>query len=54
MRVGLSTTTIYRLMAAGRFPRQRQLGGNSVAWLENELEEWIAGRPVAERPGRTC
>ena len=44
-RVGLSRTTIWRLERTGRFPSRRKLGPNAVAWLEEEIEEWIASRP---------
>jgi len=45
---GLSRMTIYRLETAGRFPRRRQLSGNSVAWLESEIVTWAKARPVAQ------
>jgi len=45
---GLSRMTIYRLETAGRFPRRRQLSGNSVAWLESEIVNWAKARPVAQ------
>lgn len=47
-RVGISTAQLYRLMTAGAFPRPVQLGPGSVAWVEAEIEDWIAAR-VAER-----
>jgi len=34
---GLSRMTIYRLELAGQFPKRRQLGKNSVSWLEADL-----------------
>ena len=43
-RVGLGRSTIYRWMAEGKFPRPVQLGGYAVAWAEDEIETWIAGR----------
>jgi len=43
-RVGLGRSTIYRWMAEGNFPKPVQLGGYSVAWAEDELEDWIATR----------
>ena len=46
-RVGLGRSTIYRWMAEGRFPKPVQLGGYAVAWSEDEITEWIAGRLVA-------
>ncbi len=39
---------IGRLERAGKFPRRVQLGENRVAWLESEIEAWIAER-AAER-----
>lgn len=39
---GLSRSTVYRFMSAGGFPMKIELGGNSVAWVESEVEEWIS------------
>lgn len=41
-RVGLSRSTIYELMATGRFPRQIYLGARSVAWAQEDLDAWIS------------
>ena len=41
-RVGLGRSTIYRWMGEGKFPKPVQLGGYSVAWSENDIDEWIA------------
>lgn len=30
------------------FPRPRNLGGVSVAWVRSEVEEWIATRPAPD------
>ena len=43
-RTGLSTPTIYRLMASGHFPAQKQLGPRSVGWLESDIQGWIEAR----------
>ena len=43
----LSRMTIYRLEITGRFPKRRQLSGNSVAWLESDIEAWGKARPIA-------
>ncbi len=45
-KVGLSRPTIWRLERAGEFPRRRQLGQNSVGWVEEEVEEWMQSRVV--------
>ncbi|WP_350355107.1 helix-turn-helix transcriptional regulator [Shewanella zhangzhouensis] len=31
-------------MAAGYFPRSVKLGPRLVAWVENEIDEWIADK----------
>lgn len=36
----LSTTEIYRRIAAGTFPAQVTLGPKSVAWVESEILNW--------------
>jgi len=46
-KTGLSYPTIYRKMQAGNFPLPVQLGPNSVAWHENEIDDYIASRPRA-------
>ena len=40
---------IARLERAGAFPQRIKLGQCRVAWLAEEVEEWIAER-VARRP----
>ena len=37
-----------RLEKAGKFPRRVQLGGNTVAWVEDEIDAHLAAK-VAER-----
>lgn len=36
----LGTSTIYRRMNEGTFPRHRPLGGGRVAWAQADIEEW--------------
>jgi len=36
----LSTSEVYRRIAAGTFPAQATLGPKSVAWLESEVLAW--------------
>jgi prophage regulatory protein len=47
----LSTSEIYRRIAAGTFPAQVTLGPKSVAWIEAEVLAWcddlVARREVA-------
>jgi prophage regulatory protein len=44
---GLSRSTIYDAMAAGRFPRPVPLTATARAWPEDEILAWIAGRLAA-------
>ena len=53
-RTGYGRTSIYRKMEDGSFPRSVKLGGpledsnafdcRAVAWIENEVEQWIESR----------
>lgn len=43
---GRSATSIWRDEKAGRFPRRRKLGANTVGWRSDEVEAWIDGLPV--------
>ena len=45
---GLSRSTVYEMMARHQFPAQISLGGKTVAWLESEVENWMAER-IANR-----
>ena len=50
---GLSRSTIYNRISENRFPRQVNLGGRSVGWVESEVLEWIDKR-IVERDGGRC
>lgn len=50
-RVSFSKTHIYRKIADGTFPRPVPLGPNKVAFLEREIEEWVAARLDARERG---
>lgn len=43
-RVGLSRSSIYRLMAIGKFPRPAKLSERAVAWDSREVDAWIQAR----------
>jgi prophage regulatory protein len=40
-RVPYSRSTIYLLISRGEFPKPHNLGARAVAWLENDIDEWI-------------
>ena len=41
---GLARSTIYKHAEAGIFPRPVPLGGRSVGWIEQEVEDWLTAR----------
>ena len=45
---GLSRSTIYIRISEGTFPKQLDLGGRAVGWLESEILDWIDER-IQER-----
>jgi prophage regulatory protein len=47
---GLPRSTLYEMMAAGRFPKPVRIGARSVGWIETEILGWQKAR-IAERDG---
>ncbi len=45
--VGLSRATIWRLERLGQFPKRRQISPRTVAWLREEVDDWIKQREMA-------
>ena len=50
-RVGLSRSSIYAKVQNGAFPPPVNLGGRAVAWIEDEIGEWISDRVQESRGG---
>ncbi|WP_250866211.1 AlpA family transcriptional regulator [Caballeronia sp. INSB1] len=49
---GLSRSTLYAEIKAGRFPKQIQLTSKRcVGWLATDIDEYIAARVAASRKG---
>lgn len=44
-RIGLTRSTLYRLMRCDDFPLPVQIGPRSFRWLPSEIEAWIETRP---------
>jgi prophage regulatory protein len=46
---GIPWTRVHlgRLVRAGEFPAPVNLGGNSIAWVEAEIEAWAAQRAAS-------
>ena len=45
--VGVSRGTIYSFIKEGKFPNKIHIGGRSVGFLLEDIEEWIMSRVVA-------
>ena len=43
-RVPYSRAHLYRLEDQGEFPKRKRIGANRVAWLRDEVEQWLAAR----------
>ena len=62
-RTGFGRTSIYRKMEDGDFPKSVKLGGppidpsafdsRAVAWIEEEVEQWIKSRIEESNLGTT-
>ncbi|MCX2524432.1 helix-turn-helix transcriptional regulator [Larsenimonas rhizosphaerae] len=48
LKTGKSRSSIYKGVSDGTFPAPVPIGDNSVAWLEEEIDGWIAER-LAQR-----
>ena len=46
-RTGLSSSTIYAMMAEGRFPRPLRIGIRAVGWPSDVVDGWLLDRPSA-------
>jgi prophage regulatory protein len=43
-RTGLSRSTIWRLERVGAFPKHHQISANAVAWMEQDVVNWIQSK----------
>lgn len=48
---GKGRSTIYRDMAAGRFPQSVKIGARAAAWIESEVQDWIQRQVESSRAG---
>ncbi|MBC8946864.1 MULTISPECIES: helix-turn-helix transcriptional regulator [Xenorhabdus] len=48
-RTGYSKAWIYKLISDGAFPKQVKIGPRSVAFIESEIDNWIAQRIAESR-----
>jgi prophage regulatory protein len=49
MRTGLSRSTLYAYIREGRFPAPVTISTRCVAWVESEIDDWIAQRIASRR-----
>jgi prophage regulatory protein len=52
-KVGLSYVSIWKLIREGAFPRAVVIGGGKNAWLEHQVDAWIAALPRRRLKGQT-
>lgn len=48
-KVSLGQSTIYKMVSEGRFPKPFQLAPNRNAWIESDIDAWLAekaGKPI--------
>lgn len=48
-KASISRSLRHKLIKEGLFPRPIQIGARRIAFLESEVEEWIASRVAASR-----
>lgn len=46
-RIGVGRSTLFAMVAAGRFPPPRRLTARNVGFVEAEVDRWIEALPVA-------
>lgn len=53
-QIGLKRSTLYALIASGEFPQQIKLSkdGRAVAFVQAEIDEWVAARIAARDGGK--
>ncbi|MCI4680033.1 AlpA family transcriptional regulator [Rhodoblastus acidophilus] len=48
-RTGLSRSTLYAYIREGRFPAPVAISERCIAWVEGEIDGWIAERIASRR-----
>jgi prophage regulatory protein len=52
-RTGLATSSIYKLISEGGFPRPVELTERTVGWPEHDVAAWLEQR-IAERDAKAA
>ena len=50
-RTGLSRSSIYLRVSQNNFPKPISLGGRSVGWVEEQIEQWLERQIAAASAG---
>jgi prophage regulatory protein len=50
-RTTLSKTEVYRRIKKDRFPKPLRIGNRRIAFLESDIDSWIAGQQTINRKG---
>ncbi|WP_272519384.1 MULTISPECIES: helix-turn-helix transcriptional regulator [unclassified Providencia] len=53
-RTGYGKAWIYRLIEAGQFPKSVKIGTRSIAFVESEVDEWVANKIAESRIGEVA
>ena len=48
-KTSMSCSAIYAAISAGTFPKPCAIGARAVAWLESEVDAWIAERLASRK-----
>ena len=48
-KTGLGASSIYAMMKSGEFPQCLHLSERRVAWIESDIDKWIAERVANHR-----
>ncbi|SPY77116.1 helix-turn-helix transcriptional regulator [Providencia rustigianii] len=48
-RTGYGKAWIYHLIGTGQFPKSVKIGTRSIAFVESEVDEWIANKIAESR-----
>lgn len=50
-RTGYGKAWIYKLINAGKFPQSVKIGTRSIAFIESEVDQWVASKIAESRSG---
>lgn len=50
-KIGLGQSTIYRMIANGKFPKPFELVPGRTAWIESDIDDWLAERSGKQPAG---